>query len=220
MTAQGLQELQISQDSKNKILDAAESLFAENGFEATSMRSITSMAGVNLASVNYYFGSKDNLIVEVLSRAIRPLNEQRIHLLEKEVHRFGNDPVPLPNVLNAMLRPCLEVSFDPSREKTFQLLGRSLSEEGNFIQKIIEKEWVPIVGRFMTVLKKSLPDVPEEEIYWRMHFTVGAMIHSSCHHKDLTHLSSGLCKMDFESTLARLISYASAGLMAANHPST
>jgi AcrR family transcriptional regulator len=215
MTTQASQEPQLSHDSKNKILDAAETLFAENGFEATSMRSITSLAGVNLASVNYYFGSKDNLIVEVLSRAIRPLNAQRISLLEKELQHYGNLPVPLPKVLNALLRPCLEVSFDPSREKTFQLLGRSLSEEGNFIEKIIEKEWVPIVSRFMTVLKPSLPDVPEEEIYWRMHFTVGAMIHSSCHHKDLTHLSSGLCKMDLESTLARLITYTSAGLTAA-----
>lgn len=220
MTTQAASELQVGHDTKKKILDAAETLFAANGFEATSMRSITSLAGVNLASVNYYFGSKDNLIIEVLSRALRPLNEQRISLLEKELHFFGNNPIPLPNVLNALLRPCLEVSFDKSREKTFKLLGRSLSEEGNFIEKIIEKEWVPIVGRFMVILKRSLPEVPEEEIYWRMHFTVGALIHSSCHHKDLSDLSSGLCKMDLESTLARLIAYASAGLTAATQPST
>ncbi|NJK90602.1 MAG: hypothetical protein HC904_01490 [Blastochloris sp.] len=124
--------------------------------------------------------------------------------------------VPLPNILNALLRPCLEVSFDPAREKTFRLLERSLSEEGNFIEKIIEREWLPIVGRFMSQLKQSLPQVPEEEIYWRIHFTVGAMIHSSCHHKDLSLLSSGLCRMDFEATLQRLISYASAGLLAAH----
>lgn len=204
--------------SKQKILDAAESLFAENGFEATSVRFITAVAGVNLASVNYYFGSKDNLIVEVLSRAIKPLNQQRMGLLEKELAQFGDNPVPLPNVLNAFLRPCLEVSFDPSREKTFRLLGRSLSEEGNFIEQIIEKEWVSIVSCFMTVFKKSLPEIPEEEIYWRLHFTIGAMIHSSCHHKDLTQLSSGLCKMDLEMTLKRLISYASAGLTEAKPP--
>jgi AcrR family transcriptional regulator len=206
----------LTPDSRCRILDAAETLFAANGFSNTSMRSITSEAGVNLASVNYYFGSKDQLMVEVLSRAIRPLNEQRIKLLEAEIQHHGSDPIPLPRILNALIRPCLEISFDPDREKTFQLLGRSLSEEGNFIEKVIEQEWIPIVGRFMEVLKKSLPKVPEEEIYWRIHFTVGAMIHSSCHHKDLTLLSSGLCKMDMESTLQRLISYASAGLIAAS----
>ncbi|NJK90603.1 MAG: TetR/AcrR family transcriptional regulator [Blastochloris sp.] len=89
-------EVHASHDTRQRILDSAESLFAENGFEATSLRAITSVAGVNLASVNYHFGSKDNLIVEVLARAIRPLNEQRLHLLDLEIkkNRTSNRPPP------------------------------------------------------------------------------------------------------------------------------
>jgi len=63
------------------------------------------------------------------------------------------------------------------------------------------------------VFSKSIPDVSQEDIYWRIHFTCDAMIHSSCHHKELTKLSSGLCKMDFESALKRLIDYAAAGIV-------
>lgn len=199
-------------DNRVKILEAAELLFARHGFAATSLRAITTEAGVNLASVNYYFGSKDQLIVEVLSRAIRPLNDHRFALLAAARLDHPTGPLPLPLILNAMLRPCLEIAFDPSRERTFQLLGRSLSEEGNFIQQVMEREWTPVVVRFMEALREALPNVPESEIYWRIHFTVGALIHTSCHHRDLTQLSQGLCRMEMEPTLARLIDYATAGL--------
>jgi AcrR family transcriptional regulator len=199
-------------DNRAKILETAEILFGRHGFSATSLRAITTEAGVNLASVNYYFGSKDQLIVEVLSRAIRPLNERRLALLAEARLTHPATPIPLPLILDCMLRPCLEIAFDHSRERSFQLLGRSLSEEGNFIEQIIEREWTPVVGKFMQALKETLPTVPESEIYWRIHFTVGAMIHTSCHHRDLTLLSGGQCHLDLEPTLARLIHYASAGL--------
>jgi AcrR family transcriptional regulator len=205
-------------DNRSKILETAEDLFGRHGFSATSLRAITAEAGVNLASVNYYFGSKDHLIVEVLSRAIRPLNERRLSLLAAARQTPPPPPIPLPLILDCMLRPCLEMAFDPSRERTFQLLGRSLSEEGNFIEQIIEREWTPVVGKFMQALKETLPSVPETEIYWRIHFTVGAMIHTSCHHRDLTLLSGGLCRLDLKPTLARLIHYASAGLENAAKP--
>jgi AcrR family transcriptional regulator len=205
-------------DNRSKILETAEDLFGRHGFSATSLRAITAEAGVNLASVNYYFGSKDHLIVEVLSRAIRPLNERRLSLLAAARQTHPTRPIPLPLILDCMLRPCLEMAFDPSRERTFQLLGRSLSEEGNFIEQIIEREWTPVVGKFMQALKETLPSVPETEIYWRIHFTVGAMIHTSCHHRDLTLLSGGLCRLDLKPTLARLIHYASAGLENAAKP--
>jgi AcrR family transcriptional regulator len=92
------------------------------------MRAITAEAGVNLASVNYYFRSKDNLIAEVLCRAIRPLNKQRLALLQQEIDVYQPAPVLLPKILNALFRLCLEISFDSSRQNVFQLLGRSLSE--------------------------------------------------------------------------------------------
>src|SRR5262252_5809342 len=68
--------------TKDRILDAAEALFMEHGFEATSLRSITAAAGVNLAAVNYHFGSKEELFQAVLTRRLDPMNQERIELLE------------------------------------------------------------------------------------------------------------------------------------------
>jgi AcrR family transcriptional regulator len=203
-----------TQVSREKILNVAEQLFAKDGFNATSLRAITAEAGVNIASVNYYFRSKDQLIVEVLSRIIRPPNEQRIRLLEQAKTKAGSKPVPVPAILEAMIRPCLEMSFDPQHEQACRVLGRSLTEEGNFIKEIIENEWTPVVGRFVEVLKRTLPKVPTEELYWRMHFTHGAVIHTICHHQDLTILSGNRYHIEFKAALRRLINYSAAGLLA------
>jgi AcrR family transcriptional regulator len=202
-------------DTREKILNTAAMLFARDGFGATSLRDITATAGVNIAAVNYYFGSKDNLIVAVLSRAIRPLNERRLALLDALVHEAAPDPPALPKILEALLRPCIEMGSNPEHRETFQLLERSLSEEGNFIEQIIKQEWNPVVARFMEAMDHALPDVPKEEVFWRIHFTMGALIHTMCHHQDLTLMSDGRCRFDREQTLARIADYASAGLLAA-----
>ena len=215
MTSRTLTESPTQAENRTKILEVAEILFSKHGFASTSLRAITAEAGVNLASVNYYFGSKDQLIVEVLSKVIRPLNAQRLSLLENARQAHPSQPIPLTEILNAILRPCLEMAFDPARQRNFQLLGRSLSEEGNFIEQVIQREWTPMIGRFIEVLRETLPNVPEPEIFWRIHFTMGALVHLSCHHENLTLLSNGLCVADFESSLTRLIDYASAGLQAA-----
>lgn len=210
----------LSHDSRKKILDTAEALFADNGFSDPSLRTITTAAGVNLAAVNYYFGSKDNLIVEVLSRAIQPLNNERFRLLTEAEARHGTDPVPVPEIIEAMIRPCLQMCLDPQREQVNRLLSRSLSEKGNFIEKLFERDWTPVCLRFMEALQRSLPCIPQEELHWRMHFIVGAFVHTSCHHHDLTLLSKGLCKFEFEPTLRRLIGFSTAGIQACSKQSS
>ena len=95
--------------TKDRILDAAESLFMEHGFEATSLRSITAAAGVNLAAVNYHFGSKEELFQAVLTRRLDPMNQERVDLLD----RFERDAAPAPR----RLRP------DPRRRCSCPALG-------------------------------------------------------------------------------------------------
>jgi len=198
--------------SRQKILEIAESLFAENGFSQPSLREITSAACVNLASVNYHFGSKENLIAEVLSRAIEPLNRERLRFLNEAEARHAPHPVPVPEILEAMIRPCLEMCLNPQREQINRILVRAFSEKGNFMEEIVEKEWTPICNRFFESLQRSLPAIPEDELCWRMHFVVGSFLHTSCHHRNFTRQSNGLCQFDFESTLRRLIDFCSAGL--------
>src|SRR3954453_20324524 len=92
-----------SADTKTRILDAAERLFVEHGFEATSLRSLTSAAGVNLAAVNYHFGSKEELFQAVLTRRLDPMNQERIDLLAKVEREGGGKALSCEKILFAML---------------------------------------------------------------------------------------------------------------------
>src|SRR5881394_165011 len=99
-----------SQDTKSRILDVAEHLFIEHGFEATSLRSLTSSAGVNLAAVNYHFGSKEELFQAVLTRRLDPMNQERIDLLTKLEREAAPMPVSCEQILSAMFVPALKLA--------------------------------------------------------------------------------------------------------------
>src|SRR6185369_727122 len=104
-----------SAGTKTRILDAAERLFVEHGFEATSLRSLTSAAGVNLAAVNYHFGSKEELFQAVLTRRLDPMNQERIDLLERMEREAGTRPLTCAKILFAMLVPALPLARDAKR---------------------------------------------------------------------------------------------------------
>lgn len=92
-------------DTKQRILDAAEQLFAEHGFDGASLRAITGIAGVNLAAVNYHFKSKESLIQAVLARKLGPINQRRLALLDAYEADAGSKPVPLEKIVHAMIGP-------------------------------------------------------------------------------------------------------------------
>src|ERR1700759_2621646 len=102
----------ISAGTKTRILDAAEAQFMEHGFEATSMRGLTSAAGVNLAAVNYHFGGKEELFQAVLTRRLDPMNQERIDLLEKLEREPGGRAPSCEKILFAMLIPALRLARD------------------------------------------------------------------------------------------------------------
>ena len=95
-------------DTKERILDTAERLFADHGFPATSLRDITQEAGVNLAAVNYHFGGKEGLLIEVLERKIAPVNRSRLAQLETLETAAGSDPVPTEHLVRAFVTPLCE----------------------------------------------------------------------------------------------------------------
>src|SRR5579871_5345079 len=96
--------------TKDRILDTAERLFARDGFEATSLRAITAEAGVNLAAVNYHFQSKEALVRAVIGRRMGPVNEKRLAMLDACETAAGDGPLPLEGVLEAFVRPVLEIA--------------------------------------------------------------------------------------------------------------
>jgi AcrR family transcriptional regulator len=163
--------------TKDKILDAAESLFMEHGFEATSLRAITAAAGVNLASVNYHFGSKEELFQAVLTRRLDPMNQERLDLLTRLEHDAGPAALPCDRILSAMFIPALRLARDPERggKNFLRLLGRAYADPDPFIRKFLAEQYASMIARFKAAFGRALPDLPKRELSWRLHFIMGAL---------------------------------------------
>ncbi|MDM7464328.1 MAG: TetR/AcrR family transcriptional regulator, partial [Tepidimonas taiwanensis] len=130
-------------ETRSRILDAAEVLFMEHGFEATSMRMITSMAGVNLAAVNYHFGSKDALIQEVFRRRLTELNRQRLAVLDRLEAEAGGAPLKPSRIVEAFFGTALALAADTEHGgHTFmRLLCRTYTEPSAFVRQFLAEEY-------------------------------------------------------------------------------
>ena len=166
-----------SADTKTRILDAAEQLFMEHGFEATSLRSLTSAACVNLAAVNYHFGSKEELFQAVLTRRLDPMNQERIELLERIERDAAGKPMSVEKILFAMLIPALRLARDEERggKHFLRLVGRAYADPAPFIRQFLSEQYGEMIGRYKEAFHKSLPHLSRQELTWRLHFVMGAL---------------------------------------------
>ncbi len=168
-----------SGDTKGRILDAAEDLFIEHGFEAMSLRQITSHADVNLAAVNYHFGSKETLIHSMLARRLDKLNVERLALLDKFERRFeGNaDGLTCEHVLGALFIPALRLSRDPVQggRAFLRLLGRAYTDPSSFVREFLAQHYASVSDRIYAAFARALPHLPREELSWRLNFSIGAL---------------------------------------------
>lgn len=166
----------MAEDTKEQILRAAEVLFAREGFANTSMREITDAADVNIAAVNYHFGSKERLLIEILDRIVAPLNEERIRILD-EMETVGT-----PNtvdLLTAFLLPDLRLiqelrSRDPSLPR---FVSRMYSEASDLMTRTMGRQFAETQKRFYSAFANALPDVRSEEIAWRLNCVVGIVVY-------------------------------------------
>jgi AcrR family transcriptional regulator len=170
-----------SGDTKGRILDAAEDLFIEQGFEALSLRQITSHADVNLAAVNYHFGSKEVLIHSMLARRLDKLNHARLSLLDQFEHRFAGpgkgDGLTCEHVLGALFIPALRLSRDPQQggRAFLRLLGRAYTDPSSFVRGFLAAHYASVSDRIFEALARALPQLPREELGWRLSFSIGAL---------------------------------------------
>lgn len=163
-------------DTRERILDAAEHLFMAHGYEGTSMRQITGDAAVNLAAVNYHFGSKESLMQEVFRRRLDWLNEERMRVLNALEAEAGGKAIKPSQIVDGFFGTLLRMAGDDKRGGvTFlRLLGRTLTEPSEFIRAFLAHEYKTVMDRYKEALFKALPDVPKAEIVWRFHFMLGA----------------------------------------------
>jgi len=165
-----------SVDTRERILDAAERLFMGHGYEGTSMRQITSEAAVNLAAVNYHFGSKESLMQEVFRRRLDWLNDERMRVLNLMEGESAGKALKPSQIVDGFFGTLLRMADDEQRGGTtfLRLLGRTLTDPSEFIRTFLAHEYAKVVNRYKEALFKALPDVPKAEIVWRFHFMLGA----------------------------------------------
>jgi len=207
-----IRPLKPQHETRTRILDAAEELFMQHGFEGTSMRHLTSRAGVNLAAVNYHFGSKHALIEAVFRRRLDPMNAERIAALERL-----QDPSP-EKIIRAFVGPSLSLIADSAGggRNFIRLLGRTYSEPAKEIRALIGQMYAPAMERYKAALKRALPQMPEDELVWRMHFMFGTLAYTLAA-TDTVQLIAG-CKPEdrYDAALLeeRLTAFLAAGLHA------
>jgi AcrR family transcriptional regulator len=161
--------------TKQKILDTAERLFGQHGYAATSLRQIIAQAGVNLAAIHYHFGSKEELLDGIVLRKVTPVNERRMALLA-EIEAENPSRPDLERILDAFLMPMADQAAD--NPDFVRLMGRLMAE--GILPDIFRRHFQSLVERFTAALARALPELPPDELTWRIHFMVGAIAQTMC----------------------------------------
>ncbi len=204
-----------AQETRQAILDVAESLFAEVGFSATTLRMLTGRAGVNLAAVHYHFGSKEDLTLAVMDRILEPVHRTRMERLEA-LEGMTEAP-PVEDVIRAYVEPVFQAhAVDSAAARTF---GRVLGEQPAFLRDFLAARFGPALARFARQLQRALPEAEESSCFWRLHFCAGAMAHAMQHADLVRHLSGGRCDpSDTTEIREQLVAFVVAGVQAASPP--
>ena len=164
-------------NTRDRIIDTAEQLFADQGYAGTSIRGIVAAAGVNLAAIHYHFGSKDELLLAILDRYALPVNQRRLELLQQVVDKSGNDPPSVEGILEAFIAPSFHLIRDLGERGATRarFLGRIYTSPDETVQSTVRAQFKELGERFLPVLGLALPDIPPQEIYWRMKFVLSIM---------------------------------------------
>jgi AcrR family transcriptional regulator len=207
--------------TRERILDAAEALFGEEGFEGVSLRDITGRADANVASVNYHFGSKENLITAVVERHARPINEERLRCLDAAEARHADRAVPVEQVLEAFLVPMIEhIEKGRMSEGLFcKFMGRLMAERTFKLPSSVEPLFQEMAARFAKAFMKAVPDISEQEALWRMHYSFGVMANTLMHGETLQQISAGRAGAPtIEEQMRHIIKFCTAGFRASSGP--
>ena len=164
-------------ETRTRILDAAEELFMQHGFEGTSMRVLTSKAEVNLAAVNYHFGSKDALIEALFRRRLDPMNSARIAELDRLETDAGGRALSPEAIIRAFVGPSLRLMEDArdGGRNFIRLLGSVYVRPSKPTRLVIGQLYAKVMERYKLALQRALPHMALEELVWRMHFMFGTL---------------------------------------------
>ena len=174
--------------TQRKVLEAAEAEFAEFGFAGASIRNITQRAGVNVASIHYHFGSKEELIKQLLLYRIAPVNELRLSRLASEQLNYPNGAVPIPVLVDVMVRPALEKILSPDGGLFVRAMARCMSEPFAGMEDIDREVFSEVFSTFCRAFGKALPHLSEDAVMAQMNYVVCSMVGMMMHFPRIGHL--------------------------------
>jgi AcrR family transcriptional regulator len=198
--------------TKDRILGAAEELFAQFGFAGTSLRQVTSRADVNIAAVNYHFGSKENLVNEVFRRRMDEMSAQRLNRLREAL---AEQPCALEAVLGAFVEPALALAQDRHGGGAFiRVIARAYAEKNDSLRRFLSDQYGHVLREFAKAISACVPELSKEELYWRLDFLSGALTYAMADF-GMIKRRSGVSESAHRERAAReLIRFAAAGLRA------
>jgi AcrR family transcriptional regulator len=207
----------IPEDRRARILDAAEQRFAAVGFAAASLRDIVTDARVNLATVYYYFGSKEGLVVAALKRRFGPLRDRNLALLDQAIKESAPAAPPVEAILDAMLRPVLELAQIGSQESAIilGLIGRMWTEPSEAIQQLLRAEFAQVRSKFFHAFATACRHLRKPDLLWRIETTRASVCAMLCNMQHIKVATGGVCDAsDAPTVLSHLIALFAAGFRA------
>ncbi len=165
-------------DTRERILDAAEHLFAHQGYHNTSLREITGKARANLAAVNYHFGSKENLIEAVIQHRFIPLNQNRLEQLKKikAAAQVENRRPQVKDIMRAFIEPTIRfLESGPGSQDFLTIIARAHTDPDGTIRNFFSKMVGPMFQEFFETLCEALPNLSRGIVFDRFRFAIGAM---------------------------------------------
>jgi AcrR family transcriptional regulator len=205
--------------ARERILHAAEQLFAEHGMSGVGLRAISAAAEVNLASIAYHFGSKDGLLEALFALRAAPIAEERLRLLDDAEKKADGAP-KLEDILEAFVRPALVMGSQRNGGPAFgRLRARLATEPETLSRKILSNAFDASSHRFIDAIGRALPQVPRGEVEWRFHFMLGAMYYTMANSGRIQALTGGRCDPgNVKRALRHMIPFLAAGFRSPQRP--
>jgi AcrR family transcriptional regulator len=205
-------------DAKDRILDAAEKAFADAGFDGASLRDIVKVARVNLATVYYYFQSKEGLMAAVVQRRFAPLRAEHLNMLNELRTQAGNKPLPIEKIIEAMVTPSINLAITApcKSEAVRRLVGRIVAEPNERNQELLRGQFAPFREGVMAELRRSLPKLPPSDLQWRYEFIIGAFAFTLANACRIKKEAGGICDPgNTKALILQMVHFFSGGLRAA-----
>lgn len=160
-----------AETTRERILRAAERIYAASGFHGMSLRDVTLLAGVNLAAVNYHFGSKDKLIHALADRRLTPINTERLHCLVKLREKHGRQPIPVSALVSALVDPMFKALRQGRNNRAImvRLVAQMLIDDPRRFSQIHRVFYKDVLDKYHEELQRSLPHLTAHQVYARFY---------------------------------------------------